>query len=147
MNSSAVALPEPPRARPFGGGGVHRNGGFLVVSPHQLVYRDPSYPHRSAKSRKSKSRTEMKRKHVSTKRTCLHEGEVPRVGPVFEKALESRPRDGSRITGIVRVTRSRAIPGSLHSIDFFGISGSDEGFYHRAKEKPKRFNSATPPCR
>jgi len=37
----------------------------------------------------------------------------------FEKALETRPRDGFCITGIVRVTESRAIPGSLYSTDFF----------------------------
>jgi len=51
MNSSVIALPEPPRGRPFWGGGVHRNGGLRVLAL-QLVYRDPGYPHRTAKSQK-----------------------------------------------------------------------------------------------
>jgi hypothetical protein len=36
MNSSAIALREPPRGRPFGGGGVHRNGGFGALAPINL---------------------------------------------------------------------------------------------------------------
>ena len=51
MNSAAITLPEPPRGYPFGGGGVHRNGDFKSLDPHQHVYRDPGYPYRSAKSR------------------------------------------------------------------------------------------------
>jgi hypothetical protein len=37
MNSSAIAFPEPPRGRPFGGGGIHRNGGLGALAPINLL--------------------------------------------------------------------------------------------------------------
>jgi len=36
MNSSAIALHEPPRGRPFGGGGIHRHGGLGALAPINL---------------------------------------------------------------------------------------------------------------
>jgi len=45
MNSPAITLREPPRGRPFGGGGVHPHGGLGALAPIILVYRDPGYPH------------------------------------------------------------------------------------------------------
>jgi len=51
MNSSAIVVPEPPRGRPSTDSGVHRHGGFWVVSPHQRGYRDPGLLYRSVKSR------------------------------------------------------------------------------------------------
>ena len=36
MNSSAIAFREPPRGRPFGGGGVYRNGGLGALAPINL---------------------------------------------------------------------------------------------------------------
>jgi len=36
MNSPAITLLEPPRGRPFGGGGVHHNGGLGALAPINL---------------------------------------------------------------------------------------------------------------
>jgi len=33
MNSSAIAVREPPRGRPFGGSGFHRHGGLSASAP------------------------------------------------------------------------------------------------------------------
>jgi hypothetical protein len=39
MNSSAIVFHEPPRGRPFGGGGGHRNGGLGALAPINVFTR------------------------------------------------------------------------------------------------------------
>jgi len=52
MNSSAFALPEPPRGRPIGGGGVHRHGGLGALAPINVFTGIQVYPLRLTKSQK-----------------------------------------------------------------------------------------------
>lgn len=92
MNSPAITLGEPQRGRPFGGGGVFGNGGVLAFSPHQLVYRDPGYPNRSAKSQKR----DFRKRGINLPGYLLRIRQDLKIGPdrIFPRFSEIRHPSG-----------------------------------------------------